>query len=54
MIKRILFIAEQLKQNKANKTDIQNRSLLKHVNSIDKNYQTQINSLKQEYQNRIE
>ncbi|VVC27667.1 Hypothetical protein CINCED_3A006947 [Cinara cedri] len=53
------MIVEQLQQNKSNEInqqDFQNRnsSILKHVISVDTNYQTQINCLKNEYQNHID
>lgn len=59
MIIIILFIAEQLKQNKSNEINqievqVRNLSFLEHVASVDKNYQTQLNILNNQYHNRVE
>ncbi|XP_060840140.1 leucine-rich repeat-containing protein 45-like isoform X2 [Rhopalosiphum padi] len=53
------MIAEQLKQNKSNEINqkevqVRNLSLLEHVASVDKNYQTQLNILNNQYHNRVD
>uniref|UniRef100_A0A2S2P9T1 Leucine-rich repeat-containing protein n=2 Tax=Schizaphis graminum TaxID=13262 RepID=A0A2S2P9T1_SCHGA len=53
------MIAEQLKQNKLteiNQKEVQvrNLTLLEHVASVDKNYQTQLNILNNQYHNRVD